>query len=480
MPAARSIIGLCPECCNCPTPQAMFYPRITVSCASRSGTATLYGFSGYDTGSYNPSDPWAWEGQMQKWSDREIQGDYYAADLGGVCDWNWNYVFSGTATLVEAGFTQYGKFNSHRQDAPVCVVSQVVVDQDITIHEDDAALIAYGTCSPDVGHQVGPTVESLTRRVFEGCASWDWWGSGHEQLSGPQSLYDALGGAADDPIGSCCAYTSSATVTEPLSITPIEIVGRASRLTILVEGLPATTYSFRLRLSHQNLDNPSEEIEDTYVELSATTDSEGIAEIEYDIEQPAPGRSTCYAGVEADAYQFRFKRPRVGSGKCYRLTWVERLYDPEVGMSIISIPVAKGGSGYTTAPEVTIDPPDIAEDDGGVQAEATAVVTDGRVTAINVTVAGAGYFGRDVDWWNGYVGVTIAPPDGEGGKQAVAGCVRLSGDTEREWEWDGEVPEGYDPEDPETWLLTEVHTVTVPDGWRWHLACVSSECRGCA
>src|SRR5690606_586850 len=119
----------------------------------------------------------------------------------------------------------------------------------------------------------------------------------------------------------------SATVTEPLSITPIEIDGRASRLTILVEGMPATTYPFRLRFTHQNLDNPSEEIDDTYVEMSATTDAEGIAEIEYDIEQPAPDHSTCYAGVEANAYQFRFKRPRVGSGKCYRLTWVERLYD---------------------------------------------------------------------------------------------------------------------------------------------------------
>jgi hypothetical protein len=47
-----------------------------------------------------------------------------------------------------------------------------------------------------------------------------------------------------------------------------------------------------------------------------------------------------------------------------------------------------GGTGYTTAPVVNISAPDIS---GGTQAVATATVSGGAVTAINVTTAGTGY-----------------------------------------------------------------------------------------
>ena len=57
-------------------------------------------------------------------------------------------------------------------------------------------------------------------------------------------------------------------------------------------------------------------------------------------------------------------------------------------VSIESIPVISGGSGYSTAPTVIIAPP-IAP--GGVQATATATVVGGSVVSISITNPGSGY-----------------------------------------------------------------------------------------
>lgn len=69
-------------------------------------------------------------------------------------------------------------------------------------------------------------------------------------------------------------------------------------------------------------------------------------------------------------------------------------------VSLTSVNVGSGGSGYTTPPLVTIAPPD---DPGGVQATATATIDGGVVTGITITEAGSGYFNNPVQ-------VTIAPP----------------------------------------------------------------------
>ena len=52
---------------------------------------------------------------------------------------------------------------------------------------------------------------------------------------------------------------------------------------------------------------------------------------------------------------------------------------------VAAINITNGGTGYTTAPAVTIS------GDGIAAAAATAVVTDGKVTAINITAGGTGY-----------------------------------------------------------------------------------------
>jgi hypothetical protein len=72
---------------------------------------------------------------------------------------------------------------------------------------------------------------------------------------------------------------------------------------------------------------------------------------------------------------------------------------------VTSITVVNGGSGYTLAPTVTIDPPadsDFGIPNGGLQATATATVANGKVTAITVTGQGNSY--------TTIPNVTIAPP----------------------------------------------------------------------
>lgn len=496
MPAARSILGQCPECCTCPQPEALFYPRVSVECESRTGTASICGYSGYDDGSYDSSNPADWEGQRRKWKSRTISGKIVVGTCTTVpCATEYTNTFTGTASRDCSGVMAWANQLTERHDTfNTCAVIDYW-NTDIESLRGAGWWIYSVPCGTFVNYIAG--VFSLTEWNGEWCAtecyeevpngpdgaSKNGYGTAAESLSDEQTLYSALE-AADpeaEPGTSCCAETTSATLTTPESIDSISMTGTAVRLKITVEGLPETSYPLRLRFSHTNLADPGEEIDDTLEELEVTTDEAGIAEVEYDIPQPAPDHRTCFVRVESDAYQFRFKAPRVGSGKCYKLKWYERVYDPEVGMAVVSIPVLRGGSGYTSAPTVTIQAPDLPLDDGGVQAEATAVVTDGRVTAINVTVGGAGYFGHGIlweEWWAGYLGVTIDPPEEEG-QQALAGCARLSGDIEREWEWDGVRPEGYDPEDADTWPFTEPFSFEIEDGWRWLLACIVSECRGC-
>ena len=60
--------------------------------------------------------------------------------------------------------------------------------------------------------------------------------------------------------------------------------------------------------------------------------------------------------------------------------------------TITSIQVTAGGTGYTT-PTVSISAPQTV---GGIQATATAVVTNGVITAINITNPGNGYVSATV------------------------------------------------------------------------------------
>ena len=83
---------------------------------------------------------------------------------------------------------------------------------------------------------------------------------------------------------------------------------------------------------------------------------------------------------------------------------------------VTGIAVASGGSGYTTAPAVTVaEPPP-----GGQRATATATVADGAVTAIVLTDGGSGYTTAPA--------VTVAAPDA--GATATATATATIGSAE--------------------------------------------------
>lgn len=83
--------------------------------------------------------------------------------------------------------------------------------------------------------------------------------------------------------------------------------------------------------------------------------------------------------------------------------------------SISGVNLTAAGSGYVSAPTVTVSAPDA---DGGVQAVITAQITGGGVTAITLASAGAGY--------TSVPSVNIVPASGDTGTGAAATAV-LSG-----------------------------------------------------
>ena len=79
--------------------------------------------------------------------------------------------------------------------------------------------------------------------------------------------------------------------------------------------------------------------------------------------------------------------------------------------SVGAIGISNPGSGYVTAPTVTLSAPN---ETGGVQATAVSTITSGSggISAINVTAGGSGY--------TAVPGVIIGAPDQTGGRQATA------------------------------------------------------------
>jgi FtsP/CotA-like multicopper oxidase with cupredoxin domain len=94
---------------------------------------------------------------------------------------------------------------------------------------------------------------------------------------------------------------------------------------------------------------------------------------------------------------------------------------------INTINLTGGGSGYSSAPSVTLS------GGGGTGALATATITGGAVTAINLLVVGSGYTSAPT--------VTISPPTGLGGVTATATATIYTGLTEV----------GMLPANPGTW-----------------------------
>jgi hypothetical protein len=218
------------------------------------------------------------------------------------------------------------------------------------------------------------------------------------------------------------------------------------------------------------------------------------------------------AAARASRYRHQFPIPKIGSGTCYRLSWVERfiaeagvaltsaeiitrgVYRPTVTSSggggtglvlvavmsstgtVLAIRILNPGTGYTSAPTITVQS---AINGGTTSTGWTATVAGGQVTAIAGGSAG-NYLPTGAFSGGGGTGATITftldetggiatcPTSGGSGYTAaptltitpkVSGSfaalvhLHLGTETARCAVWDGEIPEDYDSEDEDTWPI---------------------------
>jgi hypothetical protein len=209
-------------------------------------------------------------------------------------------------------------------------------------------------------------------------------------------------------------------------------------------------------------------------------------------------------------YRIRFKAPQTGTGKCYRVSWVERfvpeagvtldsreiiatgVYRPGVtvtgdgdGASVVPVMASDGsvdffrvlnpGANYTTI-TITCD----AAINGGTTATCTGNLLGGQLASVTKTASG-NYLPSGMFLGGGGSGATIAfTMDSQGGLASVtvgsggtgftvepsltvtpkvAGTteavihLHLGTETERCVEWGGELPEDYDADDSDTWPI---------------------------
>lgn len=214
-------------------------------------------------------------------------------------------------------------------------------------------------------------------------------------------------------------------------------------------------------------------------------------------------------------YRLRFKIPKVNTGLCYRLEWVERfiaesgvgvtsvavyargVYRPTVTLSappsggtqaravavmsstgtVTNIRVLNPGAGYTSAPTVTVQ---TAINSGTTSTGWTATLTGGQVTAISGGTAGdyrptlafSGGAGSGatatctVDDTGGIDTVTVTAAGSAytsaptltitpkvSGSVAADLLISLGTETPFCTVWDGVEPGGYDPDDPTTYPI---------------------------
>jgi FtsP/CotA-like multicopper oxidase with cupredoxin domain len=120
------------------------------------------------------------------------------------------------------------------------------------------------------------------------------------------------------------------------------------------------------------------------------------------------GNAYPYLSVQPKLYRFRILNA------CNDRFLNLQIY--QVSNIINTINLTGGGSGYTSAPAVTIT------GGGGTGALATATITNGAVTAINLLSVGSGYTTAPT--------ITISPPAGLGGVAATATATIYTGLTE--------------------------------------------------
>jgi hypothetical protein len=212
----------------------------------------LFGFSAYDDGSYNSSDPAAWPHQFRKFKSLSISGRnnvraYYATCEPLYCSYQFYSLYSGTTTLESVnGVNTVTSFSKQTQKTWDDRCSDLD-DADSTVEGDITSLYH------PPGSYVTPTLVRTTRyeclpdtNPFNDYESVQYDVDYTQSLSGEQDPFSALvagGGEVSLGNGGCFSSLTSADMTFPESTDPIGITGTVARSRIkVVGGTPGTSW----------------------------------------------------------------------------------------------------------------------------------------------------------------------------------------------------------------------------------------------
>lgn len=234
---------------------------------------------------------------------------------GSSCTYSRRYTYSGTVAYGagSCSITSYALFNAFRQDDPDCTTVQIATNEPVQQIANASVSVESPPCAS--GKQTTGTATSATVYTVTGC---DFTGSATETLSEPDTVADAIARASGVSYGTqSCAYTGAASGCSFAQ-------SQSSTGTFTVTGLPSTSYTIRIyTVSYPTADSSSKTLD--YEDITVTTDGTGEAEFEYQLPDPAAEHTVCFSWATPLTYKFRFEIPYRA---CYKIQWLERLYDP--------------------------------------------------------------------------------------------------------------------------------------------------------
>lgn len=319
--------GECAPCCG---------PRVTFACRSISGRTKICGWTAWDDGTYDPGDPAAWVGTGRKWVTRTLSGTLESASDACVsCFTGVNgdggrqkTVFTGSntpscedgdpGTYTGAYEVFQGGYGTPPDTCPAPTSMGTFPLDDIQPAPFQTAVTA---CDPALRASQFLEEFTLTTHTLTACGCYDQTantnranessGSALAEIDNEVDLYAEMDlrreqvpppSWSTEPwvVGtSCCAETedNSESYADPASDDPIFLTASSVKADITLTGAPSTTYTVRLTFTNSVL-STSAPLADTTDDILVTTDSEGVAELEYAIAQPALDRRTCLTSAE--------------------------------------------------------------------------------------------------------------------------------------------------------------------------------------
>lgn len=327
MPAGRSIIGRCPDCCTCPVPEVPG-ASIDLTFVSRTGTLGCVGTS--MSGSVN------YEELIYESNDDGVTAPTlsYRDTRTATASGGWNYYSGGT---VSVSFTQTVEAPTSSPPVTTTTYDDEYSDCTIGIPSDPWNQIPQYSEPVEAGasHLIWEFREAdliVTTDPATGLTYSRFRQYYNPDTGGVQNVY---GDAS--PLGSPWRLVYERKRTASGSITGRTVIGVIDdptpgddecavsnntdgggvsiTVTMAVTGMPDTTYVVTVTYIDTPLATPP-----VTEEFEITTDEDGLAEVDVAILQPAEGVTRCIQSVDLrpTSYIVRFWAPLTG---CYSASW---------------------------------------------------------------------------------------------------------------------------------------------------------------